>query len=175
MLIAEPRGLPGDSWRWLLVSLMILVAAVGTWQLWADEVRVVRARIDAAAAALTPPQGEPDMQRIVRIAGLAKLLAPDVVVTPELGGPEVRGRETVAGLAAQLSGTAGIRKVSVREAKITFDDTKTRATVAARFDVATADRPEPREDDAEPVTMELRKIDGQWLIAKALREPILTR
>jgi hypothetical protein len=141
----------------------------------ADEARLVRARIDAAAAALTPPPGEADVQRIVRIAGLAKLLAPDVVVTPEPGGPEVRGRETVAGLASQLSGTAGIRKVAVRDATITFDDTKIRASAAARLDVTTAERPEPREDDAEPVTIELKKIDGEWLISRAVREPILSR
>ena len=63
----------------------------------------------------------------------------------------------------------------VRDATVTFDDTKTRATVAARLDVATAARPEPREDDAEPVTLELIKVDGAWLIRKAVREPIVSR
>ena len=173
--LSEPRALPGDSWRWVWVAIFAVIASLTIWELRADEARAVRARIDAATAALTPPPGEADVQRIVRIGGLAKLLAPDVAVAPELGGPEVRGRETVAGLAAQLSATTGIRKVSVRDATITFDDTKIRATVAARLDITTADRPEPREDDAEPVTIELRKIDGEWLISKAVREPILSR
>jgi len=165
------------SWPGLIIAaaFMAVVALALGWDLRSREARRVRSVVDAASTALTPPPGEAELQRIVRIAGLAKLLAPDIVVAPDLGGPEIQGRETVAGLAAQLSGAAGIRTVMVRDATVTFDDTKTRATVAARLDVATAARPEPREDDAEPVTLELIKVDGAWLIRKAVREPIVSR
>jgi hypothetical protein len=142
---------------------------------WPTEARRVRAQVEAAAAALTSPPGEPDMPRLVRLAGLARRLAPDVVVEPEPGGPQVRGRETVAGLAAQLSGMGGIRQVAVRDIVVVIDDTRTTARVSAVVDLVRAAAAQPRPEDAEPVTIELRKVGGDWLITRAAREPTLTR
>ena len=79
--------------------------------------------VEAAAEALSVPAGEPEMQRIVRIAG-----SPNASrrrrARSRAGGPGVRGREAVAGLAAQLSGIAGLRAVALTDIEVAFDETK---------------------------------------------------
>ena len=152
-----------------------LAAAAGVWALRGSEARRVRAQVDAAAAALTVPPGEPDVQRLVRLAGFSKRLALDVVVEAEPGGPAIRGREAVAGLAAQLSGLGGIQTLSLSDVTVAFDDSKTRATVSAMAHVTTASPGQPSSYDGDVVTIELRLIDGEWLISRAASEPALSR
>ena len=165
------------SWLGLLIAALCAVAvavALGWW-LQGREARRVRAVVDAAAAALTAPPGEPDMQRLLRVAGLGKRLAPDVVVEAEAGGPAIRGREAVAGLAAQLSGIGGIQAVSLSDVRITFDQARTRATVSALAHVTTASAGQASPYDGDVVQIDLRLVDGDWLIGSASRQPALAR
>jgi hypothetical protein len=164
-----------SSFKWLALIAVGVAAAAGVWALRGSEARRVRAQVEAAAADLTAPPGEPDVQRLVRLAGLSKRLAPDVVVEAEPGGPAIRGREAVAGLATQLSGLGGIQAVTLTDVGVTFDDLKTRATVSAVAHVTTASPGQPSRYDGDVVTIELRLVDGAWLISRAASEPALSR
>jgi hypothetical protein len=166
------------SWLGLIIAaafLAVVSVALG-WELRGREARRVRSVVDAAAAALTAPAGEPDMQRLVRVAGLRKLLAEDVVIETEPGGPAIHGREAVAGLAAQLSGIGGVQAVALSDVEIAFDDdAKTRATVSALVHVTTAGTSQAPPYDGEAVRIDVRQVDGTWVIGGAARQPALAR
>ncbi len=84
-------------------GLLAVIVGGAAFFLWPSEASRVRARVVAAADAISGASGEGDFDRLARLAGLAKALSPDIVVEAEPGGPAVRGREAVAALASQLS------------------------------------------------------------------------
>jgi hypothetical protein len=169
------------GFRWGLVGLVAILAAVTAYVLWRNEARVVRGRVDAAAAAVSSRAGEGDLDRLARLAGLGKLLTPDVVVEAEPGGPAIRGRDAVVGLASQLAAAGGPQTIELTDVEVTFDDAKIRATVAAVVRVTSASPGEsPRASPAssvhgDVVRIELVKDGGDWLISKAAPEPALRR
>ena len=87
-------------------GLLAVIVGGAAFFLWPSEASRVRARVLAAAAAISGRPGEGDVDRLARLAGLAKTLSRDIVVEAEPGGPAIRGREAVAALATQLA-TAG--------------------------------------------------------------------
>ena len=63
----------------------------------------MRARVTAAAEAMSGRAGEGDFDRLARLAGFAKGLAPDVVVEAEPGGPSVAGARRSPAIASQFA------------------------------------------------------------------------
>jgi hypothetical protein len=162
--------------RWALVAAGAAVAiAAGIYVLRGDETRRVRARVESAAEALSPPAGEADLNRLTRLAGFAKLLAPDVLVEAEPGGASIRGREAVAGLAAQLSAAAGAQRIELSDIEVALDETSTRATVSALVHVTSSSAGNTSTYDGQLIHLELTRIDGDWLISRARPEPALDR
>jgi len=149
--------------------------AAGVYVMRGDETRQVRARVEAAAEALSPPAGEADLNRLTRLASFAKLLAPDVLVEAEPGGRSIRGREAVAGLAAQLSAAAGAQRVELSGIEVALDETRTRATVSALAHVTSSSAGNASSYDGQVIHLELTRIDGDWLISLARPEPVLDR
>jgi hypothetical protein len=161
--------------RTLVAGGVLLAIVAGFFVLRGDESRRVRARVEAAAEALSPPPGEPDIQRLTRLAGLAKLLARDVVVEADAGGVAVRGREAVAGVAAQVSAAAGPQRIALTDFDVTLDDTKTRATVTVVAHVTSTSPAAASRYDGQAIHLELLKDGGEWLISLARPQPALDR
>jgi hypothetical protein len=172
--------MPASRLRWALVAVAVGAAAV-FWLYWRDEGRTVRGRVAAAAAAVSSRPGEADLDRLARLAGLSKLLAPDVVVEAGPEGPAIRGRDAVVGLASQLAVAGGPQAIELTDVDVAFDDRKQRATVSAILRVTSASPGEsPRAGAAstfhgDVVRIALVKVEGAWLIARAAPEPALTR
>jgi hypothetical protein len=166
---------------WWLMTPLLVAAALGIYSLWHDEVRAVRGRVNAAAAAVSSRAGEGDLDRVARLAGLGKLLAADVVVEVEPGGAAIRGRDAVVGLASQLGAAGGPQTIELTDVEVTFDAAKTRATVTAVVRVTSASPGEtPRAGPAssfhgDVVRIELAKESGEWRIARAVPESALRR
>ena len=171
----------GRGLRWSLLGVVAIVTAVAAYVLWHDEARVVRARVNAAAAAVSTRAGEGDLDRLARLAGLGKLLAPDVVVEAEPGGAAIRGRDAVVGLASQLAAAGGPQTIELTDVDVTLDDPKIRASVTAVVRVTSASPGEsPRTGPAstfhgDVVRIELARNGGDWLITRAVPEPSLRR
>jgi hypothetical protein len=174
--------------RWpirLLLIAVLVVAAVVAFRWWRDPAREVRGRVNAAAAAVSSRAGEGDLDRVARLAGLGKLLAPDVVVEAAPGEatsvPGIRGRDAVVGLASQLAAAGGPQTIELTDVQVTLDDAKTRAIVTAVVRVTSASPGEtPRAGLAssfhgDVVRIELTRNSGDWLIARAAPEPALRR
>ena len=111
-------------------GLLAVIVGGAAFVLWPSEASRVRARVVAAAEAISARPGEGDFDWLARLAGLAKALSPDIVVEAGPGGPAIRGREAVAALATQLSTAGGPQRVELSDLEVTLDE----ALVARRRD-----------------------------------------
>ena len=152
-----------------------LVAGLALVFLSQSEERRVRARVTAAAEALSGRAGEGDIDRLARLAGFAMGLAPNVVVEAEPGGPSVSGREAVAALASQVTAAGRPQQITLQDMAVAFDDTRSRATVTAVAHVASATPGPASGHDGELVRIELVKAGDEWLIARVAPETALAR
>ena len=175
MLLNEPRirSFPGLTLAGLAVCIALV--AFGVYTRWRDEARAVRRCVQEAAEAMSSRPGEAEIERMARLAGLAKRLARDVVVEAEAGGPAVRGREAVAGLASRLSAVAGVQAVTLSDIEVSFNDVRTLATVTAVAHVTSSSPGTPQTYDGQVIHLELTTQDGPWLISRVRPEPALDR
>ena len=162
-------------------GLLAVIAGGAAFFLWPSEASRVRARVVAAADAISTRPGEGDFDRLARLAGLANALSPDIVVEAEPGGPAVRGRESVAALATQLASAGGPRRVELSDLEVTLDERSSHAVVTAVVRVtSTAPDGTPAggataEFDGDVIRVELARTDDGWLITRASPAPALAR
>jgi hypothetical protein len=160
----------------------LLAVCVGgaAFLLWPSEASRVRARVVAAADAVSPRPGEGDIDRLARLTGLAKALSPDLVVEAEAGGPSIQGRGAVVGLASQLSASGGPLRIELTDLEVTLDDDGSHAVVTAVAHVTSATAggsPAGGAErfDGDAIRLELaRTVDG-WLITRAAPAAALAR
>jgi hypothetical protein len=157
--------------RRIALAGLALTAVVAVAWLWPTDARRIRATLEAAAEAASAPAGEGDLQKVARVAGLAKRLAPDVVVDAGPDGPAVRGRETVVAVASRLA--AGPLRIELDGVDLTIDGG--RAAAAAFVRVRGDHAGEAGEYDGAEVRIELVKTDGTWVIARVTPDRTVTR
>jgi hypothetical protein len=153
----------------LLLAPVIGLAGLSIFGLWPSDARVVRGRVKAAAEAVSARPGEADIERLARIAGLSKLLAPDILVEEHPGGPAVRGRDTVVAVVGRLSAAGGPQQVELSDITVVVDDAKSHATVIAVAHVSPAPEGLASSYDSQPVRVDFVKdgSSGEWLISRA--------
>ncbi|MEO5819316.1 MAG: nuclear transport factor 2 family protein [Vicinamibacteraceae bacterium] len=156
------------------LGALVVVAGLAMVFLVGSEESRVRARVTAAAEALSGRAGEGDLDRLARLAGFAKGLAPDVEVETGPGGPSIRGRDAVAAVASQLA-AGGSPQITVSDVTVALDDSRSRATVTALVHVTSATPGPASSRDGDVVRIELVKNGDQWLIARAAPEAALAR
>lgn len=170
--------------------LAVIVGGAGV-VLWPGEASRVRARVNAAADAVSARQGEGDLDRLARLAGLARTLSPDIVVEAEPGGPAIRGRESVAALATRLSAAGGSQRIELSDLEVTLDERSSHAVVTAVAHVTsmapdgTPAEGTPAEGtsasgaaagfDGDVIRIELARTDGGWLITRVSPVQALAR
>jgi SnoaL-like protein len=158
-------------------GLLAVIVGGAAFFLWPSEASRVRARVLAAADALSARQGEGDFDRLARLTGLAKALSPDIVVEAEPGGLAIRGREAVAALATQLSTAGGPQRVELTDLEVTIDDGSAHAIVTAIAHVTTAAAASGPAGgaatafDGNVIRVELARTDDGWLITRASPAP----
>jgi SnoaL-like domain len=167
-------------------GLLAVIVGGAAFVLWPSEASRVRARVVAAADAISARQGEGDFDRLARLTGLAKTLSPDIVVETGPGGPAIHGREAVAALATQLSTAGGPQRVELSDLEVTLDEGSSHAVVTAVARVTSvapggtpAEGPlagrAAAEFDGEVIRIELARTDDGWLITRASPVPALAR
>jgi hypothetical protein len=160
--------------RRLAMAAVALSVALAAMYLWPTDARAIRQRLATAAAAVSRPAGEGDLQRVARAASLLNSLTPDVVVDAGPEGPSVRGRETVAGLASRL-GPGGPSAIELVDTGLVIDGPAGRATATILVRVTGGDRGEVDAYDGTALQVELAKVEGAWLIARVTRAAALRR
>jgi hypothetical protein len=141
---------------------------------WPTDARAILRTLSRAADAVSSPAGEGDLQRVARAASLAKCLTTDVVLETGPDGPSVRGRETVVGLVTRLR-PAGAATVDAADVRLLIDGQATRATADVLVRVTASGSGEAAPFDGTELTVELAKVDGEWLVARVTRVPGLRR
>jgi hypothetical protein len=162
-------------------GLLALIVGGAAVVLWPNEASKVRARVNAAADAISPRQGEGDFDRLARLTGLAKMLSPDIVVEAEPGGPGIRGRESVAALATQLSTAREPQRIELSDLEVTLDEGSSHAVVTAVARVTSmAPGGTPAGGaamgfDGDVIRIELARTADGWLITRASPAQALAR
>jgi hypothetical protein len=162
-------------------GLLAVIVGGGAFFLWPNEASRVRARVLAAADAVSAHPGEGDVDRLARLAGLAKTLSPDVVVEAGPGGPAIQGREAVAALATQLSTAGGPQRIELSYLDVALDDDAAHAVVTAVAHVTStvagggSGGGAAAGFDGDVIRIELARTDDGWLITRASPAPALAR
>jgi hypothetical protein len=154
-------------------SAIVVIAAV--WWLWPTETRRVRTRVIALAHAVSVPAGEPDLQRVARMAALARGLAADVSLEGPEDGRAITGREAVVGLASRLGSLAGPASIELSGVNVAVDDLGSSAAVTATVHLRTSEHPDVQRLESEAVRIELTKVAGEWLVTRVAAERALTK
>jgi SnoaL-like domain len=162
-------------------GLLAVIVGGGAVVLWPSEASRLRARVVAAADAISARPGEGDVDRLARLTALAKALSPGIVVESEPGGPAIRGRESVAALAARLSTATGPQRIELSDLEVTLDEGSSHAIVTAVAHVtSTTPGGTPAGGaaaafDGDVIRIELARTDEGWLITRASPSPALAR
>ncbi len=156
---------------------IVFAALLGyfVYQWWFNPNRIVKARLEEIAAALTVPAGEPELGRVTRLAQLRKLAADDVHIRIGRNGPDLRSRDGVIAAIGTFRAPPGGWNVDFVDADVLVDgDDTARAYVTA--DVTTRDPQTGRQTlDSRDVTLSFVKRDGEWLVSDAEVKDLPTR
>ena len=149
------------------VVLLALLAAAGWWLFPSNE-RRIRTRFETVAALASVPAAEPDLARLARARKFGTMLATDVQVTFGDAAPPLAGRDTLTALVARPPGLAGGVKVELTDIAVEVASGGARASSTGRARLTYTD-PHTNQLAAEEhdVSLEWRKIDGEWLVGNA--------
>lgn len=152
--------------RWLLLCVVVTVAAVAGFWAFPSQQRQVRNRLFALAGAATIRDPESDMSRLARGAAVGGFLAPDVTVDAGVEGLALTGRETVIGIIVKTPAPPGGLKVELSDVIVTVASDSTRADATAVASL-TSREPGAAQPSIETyrVTFVLRRIDRTWCVS----------
>lgn len=160
-------------WRSLAAAAGI-AAIVAAWWLWPTDARRVRARLTALASAVSVTAGEPDLERVTRLAALSRGLAPDVALEPDDGSSGIRGREAVVALVSRLGSIGGPTSVELSDVEVSVESSGAHAVATAIVTVRSGGD-SVRQFDGHAVRFDFVKADGDWLLQRAGPDPVLAR
>jgi len=154
--------------------VFVVLAGYFTYQWWFNPSRAVKRRLGEIAATLSVPLQEADVNRIARLAQLRAFLAPDVRL--KIGEPpqELASRDAVLALVGGLRPATSI-DVRFTDTQV-FMDADAAAHAYMRVDVVT---PDPQSGqptvDSRDASVDLGRIDGEWLVTIAELKPLPPR
>ena len=156
----------------LLVVGLALLVALG-WGLFPSNARRVRTRFQTLATLVSVPAAEQDLARLARARKFGTMLANDIEVTFAEGAPPLTGRDTLMALVARPPGLSGGVKVELTDLSVQIPSDGIQATSTARARLTYTD-PHTNQPAAEEhgVSLEWRRIDGEWLVAAARIEDV---
>jgi hypothetical protein len=146
-----------------------------TYQWWFNPSRAVKRRLGEVAAALSVPSQEVEVGRIARVAQLRKYLAPDIRVRAGDPAQEITPRDTVLALVAGFRPAAEDFHVRFTDTQV-FVDAEAAAHAYMTIEVITPDRESGQPTiDSRNASVDLAKVDREWVITIAELKPIPTR
>jgi hypothetical protein len=157
-----------------VAAVFAVLVGYFTYQWWFNPSRAVKRRLGEIAAALSIPAQESDANRLARVAQLRKLLAADVRVRSGEPPEEIAPRDHV------LAVVAAFRPATSVDVRFTDTQVVVDAGAAAhaymQVDLMT---PDPQSGqptiDSRDASVDLGKIDGEWLVTTAELKPARPR
>jgi len=147
-----------------VAAVFVLLAGYFTYQWWFNQNRVVKRRLGELAATLSVPAGEPDLERIARLARLRQYLADEIRVTRGRSGAELTSREAIVATAASWTPDGG-GSVDFVDVDVKLDGESARAYVTAEV---TTREPgsEERTFDSREAVLSVVKRDRGWVVSE---------
>jgi hypothetical protein len=156
---------------------MVFAVLVGyfTYQWWFNPSRAVKRRLGEVAAALSVTSHEAEIGRIARLAQLRKYLAPDIRVRVGEPSQEIASRDTVLALVGSFKPAADTFNVRFTDTQV-FVDAEAAAHAYMTVEVITPDRQSGQPAiDSRNASVDLAKVDREWVITTAELKPSPTR
>jgi hypothetical protein len=150
----------------VVLAVLALGAAYGVWRAYfRAEETIVRDRLEALVAELN--EGTADgLGLVARAAKIGSFFTEDVVVDLGEGSEPIRGRETVIGMAARLEPRTAALTVAIHDVNVTIAEGGTAdVDLTATFTRREESAREP-SIDAREFELGMRKVNGEWLIAR---------
>ncbi len=155
----------------LVVTIAALVAAAMAWQAWNSDERRIRRTLDAVAGIVSHDEPSAGVGALAEVAGLTTYLAPDVRIEPGAPVAPLAGSQDVVSTAARL-------RVAIPMLRLTFRDVEVSEVSGNAAHVQTEARVTRRDPDfgetteSRHVTIDVRQVDGQWVIAAVRAAPV---
>jgi hypothetical protein len=144
------------------LGVVALAAALGWWWWGGGEEARVRARLHEAADAVSELSRETGIGRVAGAAGFARLLDPAIrVAAPD--GRAIEGRDAVLALVTRMAGAQPVT-VELADLDVNLDGDERRAAATATA-LVEGEGPLARETAGQELRFDLRRLDGEWVIA----------
>ena len=149
---------------YVAIVFALLIGYFG-YQWWFNPARVVKHRLGEVAAALSVPEGETDISRVVRLAQLRRYLADDLRV--RVGGQDIASRDAAIAAAAGWQPQPGSGDVHFADTQI-FIESDTAAHAYLAVELTSLDRDSGHAIvDSRDASVGLAKRNGEWVITTA--------
>jgi hypothetical protein len=155
------RGVGG-----VVLAVLALGAAYGVWRAYfrGDEA-IVRDRLEALVAELNEGAAG-GLGLVGRAAKIGSFFTEDIVVDVGEGGEPIRGREAVMGTAARLQPRTALLTVAIHDVDVTIGEGGTAGVDLTATLTKHEESASESSIDAREFELEMRKVDGDWLIAR---------
>lgn len=144
-------------------AVLLLVVGVLAYQWWQGEERVIKARLDELAEALSPPASGGELAMVGRMAQLRSYFAPDVRL--RFGTEEIVSRDALVAIVGRSTPPRDAFSVEFVDVTVTLgtDETSAQVHLAAKVTGRDARTGEPTVD-AREANIVMTKLDGDWVI-----------
>lgn len=144
----------------VVLAVLFVGAALIKW--WPSDTRAIRRQLDAVADVVSVPPTESDLSRAARLSDLRSYFAPDAHI--HLTEVDIPNREALLAFAERWTPPAGGMFVEFMDEKIAIANNDTgHVELTARVSKTDPANGESDVDD-RPVSLELVKVDGDWVI-----------
>ena len=154
------------------VVFAVLIGYFG-YQWWFNPARAVKQRLGEVAAALSVPEGETEIARVVRVVRLRGCLADDLRILA--GSRDITSRDTALAIASGWKPPHGSGDVHFADVQV-FIESETAAHAYLAVELTSLDRPSGQPTvDSRDASVSLAKRNGEWVITAAESKEIPIR
>jgi hypothetical protein len=158
-----------------VAAVSALLAGYFTYQWWFNPSRAVKRRLGEVAAALSIPSHETEVSRVARLARLRRYLAADVRVRADDASRPLASRDAAIAVAGSFRPATDGFDVRFTDTQV-FVDAEAAAHANMTVEVITPDRQTGQPTiDSRNASVDLAKIDREWVITTAELKPPPTR
>lgn len=149
-----------------------LVAAFVAYRAWNSDERQILRLLDAVAQTVSHDEPSAGVGALAEVAALTTYLAPDVTIDPGPPGPAMAGAQDVVSAAARLRVATPMLRLAFVDVQVSDAEGGT-ARVQATVSLTMRSRDGGDVVDAREVVIDVRRIDGRWVIAAARAVPAI--
>jgi hypothetical protein len=158
-----------------VAAVFAVLVGYFTYQWWFNPSRAVKRRLGEVAAALSIPSQDGEVSRIERLAQLRKYLAPDFRLRADDPPLSIGSRDATLAIVGSFRPTSDSVDVRFTDTQV-FVDTEAAAHAYMTVEVVTPDRQSGQPTiDSRNASVELAKVDREWVITIAELKPSPTR